>query len=202
VGTANAPVKSVTQHFYSVPQPAKTDLLIHILQDKAIKTMLVFSRTKHGADRISKNLDRRGIPSAAIHSNRSQSQRQRTLDAFKQRHVRVLVATDLAARGIDVDGISHVVNYDTPSFPEDYVHRIGRTGRASKTGLALTFVSSEERDYLRRIERLIGCRCTIESYPGFVHTVKEREPRIPEVHEKKAILYSKKTKFSFRKKRF
>jgi ATP-dependent RNA helicase RhlE len=200
IGLSGTPAKTVTQRFYAVPQAVKTNLLIHILQDKAIQTMLVFSRTKHGADRIARNLDRSGILSAAIHSNRSQSQRQRTLQAFKQRYVRVLVATDLAARGIDVDGISHVVNYDTPAFPEDYVHRIGRTGRASNTGIAMTFVSSDEKKYLRRIEQLVGCRCTVEPYPGFEHKVREEAPA-PEALHKNAGLFMKR-KHSFNKKRY
>jgi ATP-dependent RNA helicase RhlE len=200
IGQSFSPVKSVTQHFYSVPQAAKTGLLLHILQDKAIKTMLVFSRTKHGADRISKNLDRSGILSAAIHSNRSQSQRQRTLSAFKDRHVRVLVATDLAARGIDVDGISHVVNYDTPAFPEDYIHRIGRTGRASNTGIAMTFVSSDEKKYLRKLEQHIGCRCTLEYYPGYDHKEKEKEPE-PEVLHGKTMNFKKRIRV-FGKRRY
>ena len=200
IGQSSTPVKSVTQQFYSVPQPAKTNLLVHILQDKAIQTMLVFSRTKHGADRIAKHLDRKGILSAAIHSNRSQSQRQRTLEAFKQRQVRVLVATDLAARGIDVDGISHVVNYDTPAFPEDYIHRIGRTGRASKTGIAMTFVSSDEKKYIRRIEQLVGCRCTMELYPGFDHKEKDTVSE-PEVLHRNSMVFKKKIR-PFRGRRF
>jgi ATP-dependent RNA helicase RhlE len=202
IGQSFSPVKSVTQKFFSVPQQAKTGLLLHILKDAAIKSMLVFSRTKHGADRIAKHLDRSGIGSAAIHSNRSQSQRQRTLQAFKQREIRVLVATDLAARGIDVDGISHVVNYDTPAFPEDYIHRIGRTGRASNTGIALTFVSADEKKYIRRIEQLIGCRCTMEHYPGFEHKEKERTASSePEVLHRNAMLFKKKMR-PFRRRRF
>lgn len=200
IGQSSTPVKTVTQQFYAIPQAAKTSLLVHILQDKAIQTMLVFSRTKHGADRISKHLDHKGIQSAAIHSNRSQSQRQRTLEAFKQRHVRVLVATDLAARGIDVDGISHVVNYDTPAFPEDYIHRVGRTGRASKTGIAMTFVSNDEKKYIRRIEQLIGQRCSVEPYPDFVHKEKDKAVE-PEILHRNSMNFKKRTRV-FRKRRF
>jgi ATP-dependent RNA helicase RhlE len=167
VGVTGTPVTTVQQQFYSVPQPTKMDLLMHILSNETTGPMLVFSRTKHGADRISSRLERSGVRSAAIHSNRSQGQRKRALDGFKAGHFKVLVATDLAARGIDVDGISHVVNYDTPAFPEDYVHRIGRTGRADATGTALTFVSGEEQSYLTKIERLTGKRCELKRYPGF-----------------------------------
>jgi ATP-dependent RNA helicase RhlE len=167
VGDPCTPVETVEQLFYSVPQPTKMDLLMHILTNEKIGPMLVFSRTKHGADKISRRLERNGIRSVAIHSNRSQSQRKRALDGFKRREFKVLVATDLAARGIDVDGISHVVNYDTPAFPEDYIHRIGRTGRAEAKGIAVTFVSGEEQNYLRKIEHLTGKRLEAKRYPGF-----------------------------------
>jgi len=167
VGRVSAPPDTVTQRFYGVPQPAKTDLLVHILRSEPIQTMLVFSRTKRGADRLAHRLSRQGISCAAIHADRSQHQRDQALEGFKRRHFRVLVATDVAARGIDVTGISHVVNFDTPAFAEDYVHRIGRTGRAEATGTALTFVSSEERKYLKRIEYLTNARCQLERYPGF-----------------------------------
>jgi ATP-dependent RNA helicase RhlE len=167
VGEPFTPVKTVEQHFYSIPQQSKMDLLLHVLGKGAVETMLVFSRTKHGADKISRRLSQKGISSAAIHSNRTQSQRQQALEGFKQRRHRVLVATDLAARGIDVTGISHVVNYDTPVFAEDYIHRIGRTGRAEARGEALTFVSSDEEKYMKRIEYLVGKRFEMKEYPGF-----------------------------------
>jgi ATP-dependent RNA helicase RhlE len=177
VESSGTPVSTVQQQFYSVPQPTKIDLLIHILTKEIIGPVLVFSRTKHGADKIARRLEHSGISSATIHSNRSQSQRIRALEGFKRREFKVLVATDLAARGIDVDGISHVVNYDTPAFPEDYIHRIGRTGRAMATGTALTFVSSEERGYLTKIERLTGKRCDLKGYPGFTCPGRvEQEP--------------------------
>jgi len=130
VGDPSAPVTTVEQLFYSVPQPTKMDLLMHILANENVGPMLVFSRTKHGADKISRRLERNGIRSAAIHSNRSQNQRRRTLDGFKRGEFKVLVATDLAARGIDVDGISHVVNYDTPAFPR--ITSIASEGRAAQ----------------------------------------------------------------------
>ncbi len=173
VGETNRPVESVEQHFYAVSAKAKMDLLVHVLQNEAVETMLVFSRTKRGADRISSRLERRGLQAAAIHSNRSQPQRQRALDAFKARECRILVATDIAARGIDVERISHVVNFDTPQFAEDYVHRVGRTGRADATGAALTFVSHEEEKFLRRIEYATSRKCTLKHYDGFA----DPEPR-------------------------
>jgi ATP-dependent RNA helicase RhlE len=167
IGELNSPVETVDQHFYAVPQQSKMDLLVHVLRDESVETALVFSRTKHGADRISKRLLHHGISAATIHANRSQSQRQHALDGFKRREYRVLVATDLAARGIDVEAISHVVNYDTPTFPEDYIHRIGRTGRAESTGTAFTFVADEEKKFLKRIEYLARRRFELKRFPGF-----------------------------------
>ncbi|MBI4535177.1 MAG: DEAD/DEAH box helicase, partial [Ignavibacteriae bacterium] len=130
VGERRNPAATITQYFYSASQETKMDLLLHILDAEKMESVLVFSRTKHGADKICRRLERMGINAVAIHSNRTQSQRQRALDGFKRGQFRVLVATDIAARGIDVDGISHVINYDIPHYAEDYVHRIGRTGRA------------------------------------------------------------------------
>jgi ATP-dependent RNA helicase RhlE len=167
IGTPFTPVDTVEQTFYTIHQDGKADLLVHVLQNEEIETALVFSRTKHGADRIAKKLHRHGILAEAIHSNRTQSQRQHTLDGFKRRHFKVLVATDVAARGIDIDSISHVVNFDIPRFAEDYIHRIGRTGRAEHTGNALTFVSADEQKYLRKIEQMVGKRCVLKAYPGF-----------------------------------
>jgi len=186
IGEPFSPVTTVSQKIYRISQFTKTNFLVHILKNEAIETMLVFSRTKHGADKIARQLERSGIKTAAIHSNRSQSQRQKTLEGFKRHSFKVLVATDVAARGIDVKDISHVVNYDTPRFPEDYIHRIGRTGRAEKKGIALTFVARDEEKYLRRIELMIGKRFEISGYPGFVcdeppaaAAVTERAERVP-----------------------
>ncbi len=167
VGQQTAPADSVAQQFLEVPRHQKFDLLMHILKQENAETMLVFSRTKHGADKIKKRLEKCGIASAAIHSNRSQGQRQSALEGFKNRKFRVLVATDIAARGIDVTGISHVVNFDTPAFAEDYIHRIGRTGRAELTGKALTFVSEEEINNFRKIGKHTGKRLELTSYHGF-----------------------------------
>jgi ATP-dependent RNA helicase RhlE len=140
-----------------------------------MQSVLVFSRTKHGADKISRRLERMGIASAAIHSNRTQSQREKALEGFKEGKFRVLVATDIAARGIDVSGISHVINYDIPQYPEDYIHRIGRTGRAGASGDAITFVSREEQQYLTRIEKFVGKRYTVNAYPGFTASPQQAQ---------------------------
>jgi ATP-dependent RNA helicase RhlE len=176
IGERRKPVETVKQHFYSSPQESKMDLLFHILQSKELDCVLVFSRTKHGADKISNRLERGGVKAVAIHSNRTQAQRQRALAGFKQGQFRVMVATDIAARGIDVEGISHVVNFDTPTFAEDYIHRIGRTGRASATGDAITFVSNQELKYLKSIERYTDKRFELKRYPGFDYTKKAPSP--------------------------
>ena len=166
-GEQRNPVETIVQHFYSAPQNGKMELLLHALNAEKMESVLVFSRTKHGADKISRRLERSNISSVAIHSNRTQAQRQRALDGFKEGQYRVLVATDIAARGIDVDGISHVINFDIPHYAEDYIHRIGRTGRAGATGDAVTFVARDEQQHLRKIEQFIGKRFQVKLYPGF-----------------------------------
>jgi ATP-dependent RNA helicase RhlE len=170
VGEPNRPVETVAQQFYSVTQSKKMEMLLAILETDGIDSMLVFSRTKHGADKITRILERRGVSVSTIHSNRSQSQRQRALEGFRRREFKVLVATDLAARGIDVDGISHVINYDTPAFAEDYIHRIGRTGRAEALGVALTFVSLDEEKHMRKIENMTGKKFELLRFDGFAET--------------------------------
>ncbi|MEO7723664.1 MAG: DEAD/DEAH box helicase [Chthoniobacterales bacterium] len=156
IGRRANPADTVTQLVYEVPTHLKPALLQHLLADPDFDTVLVFTRTKHGADRVARRLESSGIKAGTIHSNRSQNQRLRALKDFKSGAVRVLVATDVAARGIDVDGISHVVNYDFPMHSEDYVHRIGRTGRAQAVGDAISFVTPEEHGPLRSLERFIG----------------------------------------------
>lgn len=173
IGEQQRPVEAIRQHFYGVEQDTKLALLLHILKTQIMDSVLVFSRTKHGADKISRRLEKNGVKSIAIHANRTQAQRQRALAGFKQRHYAVLVATDIAARGIDVEGISHVINFDTPAFAEDYIHRIGRTGRATLSGDAITFVSNQERKYLKSIEYFVGRKYELKRYPGFDHTKKE-----------------------------
>jgi len=162
-----APVSStadtIHQSLYYVDKGDKRSLLQHILKDKNIKTALVFTRTKHGADKVVKDLTRAGITAEAIHGNKSQNARQRALTNFKNRTTRVLIATDIAARGIDIDDLTHVINYEIPNIPETYVHRIGRTGRAGASGIALTFCDGEEEiEYLRDIHKLIAKEIPLE----------------------------------------
>jgi ATP-dependent RNA helicase RhlE len=162
VGPVATPIELVEQSVYFVEPRHKPHLLTHFLMNTECTRTLVFARTKHGADKIVKQLNRNGIRAAAIHSNKSQSVRQRTLAEFKSNRTPVLVATDIAARGLDIDDISHVINYELPNVPEMYVHRIGRTGRAGATGVATTFCGREERGLLRDIERLTRRTLTIE----------------------------------------
>lgn len=150
-----ATAERVEQGVYLVAKSDKVKLLVHLLQDKMDDSVLIFSRTKHGANKIVKKLGQADIEAAAIHGNKSQTARQKALGAFKGGKLKVLVATDIAARGIDVEELSLVINYDLPNVPETYVHRIGRTGRASASGIALSFCDIEERAYLRDIEKLI-----------------------------------------------
>jgi ATP-dependent RNA helicase RhlE len=147
-------VDKVEQRVLFVEAREKRAVLTQLLRDPAFSRVLVFTRTKHGANRVSADLDKAGIDAAAIHGNKSQQARQRALEGFRAGHTRVLVATDIAARGIDVDGVTHVINYELPNEPESYVHRIGRTARAGASGVALSFCDASERSYLRGIERL------------------------------------------------
>ena len=146
----------ISQGVYHVPKKNKKSLLIHLLKDESIKSVIVFSRTKHGANKIAKDLEKAGVAAAAIHGNKSQNQRQLALNNFKEGNIRVLVATDIAARGLDIDELSHVINYDLPDVAETYVHRIGRTGRAGASGVAITFCDEEEKAMFRSIEKVIG----------------------------------------------
>jgi ATP-dependent RNA helicase RhlE len=151
----------IEQHVYHVGKNDKRALLQHVLQDPAIERVLVFTRTKHGANKVAEHLEKARIGAAAIHGNKSQNQRERALAGFKQGTTRVLVATDIAARGIDVDGVTHVINFDLPEVPESYVHRIGRTARAGASGIAYSFCDSDERPLLGAIERLIRLRINV-----------------------------------------
>ncbi|NOT49843.1 MAG: DEAD/DEAH box helicase [Chitinophagaceae bacterium] len=148
-------VDRIEQSLYHVGKMEKPQLLLHLLKDKAIVSALVFARTKHGADKVARILQQHNIRAAAIHGNKSQNARQDALADFKNGNLRVLVATDIAARGIDIDDLTHVINFDLPNVPETYVHRIGRTGRAGNTGIAISFCSAEERDELKDIQKLI-----------------------------------------------
>ena len=175
VGHQRTPATTVTQHFYSVNDDKKLSLLLHILQSKELDSVLVFSKTKVGAEKVSNNLHKNGVKAISIHSDRTQAQRQRALAGFKQGQYKVMVATDVAARGIDVEGISHVINYDIPTFPEDYLHRIGRTGRALSTGDALTFVTRSEARHVKKIEQFIGKKVEIKKYPDFDYNKVEEK---------------------------
>jgi ATP-dependent RNA helicase RhlE len=166
VTPVSSTIDTIKQGLYFVEKRNKKALLIHILKDKSIDSVLVFSRTKHGANKITQDLEKVGIEAQAIHGNKSQNARQLALNNFKEKKIRVLVATDIAARGIDVDELSLVINYDLPDTPETYVHRIGRTGRAGAEGVALTFCDEEERESLRDIEKLISKSIpVIEEHP-------------------------------------
>ncbi|AEV98038.1 DEAD/DEAH box helicase [Niastella koreensis] len=155
VTPVSSTAETVRQAVYFVPKTSKQSLLKHLLADTDIPMALVFTRTKHGADRVAKELNNFGISAAAIHGNKSQQARQTALLKFRSRQIQVLVATDIAARGIDIDELSHVINYDLPEVAETYVHRIGRTGRAGANGMAVSFCDQEEKAYLRDIEKLI-----------------------------------------------
>lgn len=156
VSPVSSTAEKVKQALYFVDQKNKRNLLVHLLADKAISSALVFTRTKHGADRLVKELTKVNIKAEAIHGNKSQAARQKALTNFKAGVCRVLVATDIAARGIDVDNLSHVVNYELPNVPETYVHRIGRTGRAGASGVAFSFCDQEEQEFLHDIVKLTG----------------------------------------------
>ena len=170
------PAEGVQQSVYPVPADLKSDLLVALLQQRVIDDALVFTRTKHRANRLTKVLERNGIPAERIHGNRSQAQRTKALDGFKAGDFRVLVATDVAARGIDVEELGHVVNFDLPEVPEDYIHRVGRTGRASATGAAFSFVSPAEEGDLGRIERQVGQKIPKVKLDGFAYGASADEP--------------------------
>ena len=167
IGRRSNPAETVEQFLYPVPKSRKIDLLLTLLRDESLDTVLVFSRTKHGADKIARKLTQAGVDTVTLHSNRSQGQRTQALAAFKSGRCRVLVATDIAARGIDVEAISHVINFDFPMHPEDYVHRIGRTGRAEAEGDAISFVTPDDEASVRDLEKLIGRRIARKTVAGF-----------------------------------
>ena len=175
VAPPNVTTKLVKQWIYPVDKKQKPSALAKLIEDGNWKQALVFSRTKHGANKLTKFLDARGITAAAIHGNKSQGARTRALADFKAGEVRILVATDIAARGIDIDQLPQVVNFDLPNVPEDYVHRIGRTGRAGSEGLAVSLVCADEVKELFAIERVIGELLEREILPGF-----EPVSRLPE----------------------
>lgn len=171
---------TIQQSLFYVAKNNKKDLLVHVLEDKSIETALVFTRTKHGADKLVKHLLRSGVSAQAIHGNKSQNARQNALANFKNRKTRILVATDIAARGIDVDELTHVINYEIPEIPETYVHRIGRTGRAGLSGISFTFCEEEETSDLRDIKKLIGKDIPVEKdhpYHEVFEGITKRPPK-------------------------
>jgi ATP-dependent RNA helicase RhlE len=167
VGRRSEAANTVTHAVYPVPRDRKSQLLVQLLKRPEMDSVLVFTRTKHGADRVVRHLGDERISATAMHADKSQGERTRALEDFKAGKIRVLVATDIAQRGLDVSGISHVINYDVPQQPDDYVHRIGRTGRAAATGDAFTFMSPDEISMVRAIERTIGQQIPRISVPGF-----------------------------------
>ena len=182
VTPVSSTAETINQFLYYVDKNKKNDLLLHILDDKKIETALVFMRTKHGADKVVKVLAKEGIKSAAIHGNKSQNARQNALSDFKDKKLRVLVATDIAARGIDIDDLAYVINFEIPNISETYVHRIGRTGRAGANGTALSFCDAEEKEFLKDIQKLINISIPVitdHPYPftGFIPAKKESDFR-------------------------
>lgn len=181
VTPVSSTAETVVQAMYYVDKADKRKLLVHLLKEGGIERVLVFTRTKHGADRVTRDLNKAGIFSEAIHGDKSQQARQRALSNFKNGKSRVLVATDIAARGIDVDNLTHVINYELPNVPETYVHRIGRTGRAGATGIALSFCDAEEKEFLRDINRLVKVAIPIVSD----HPYHVEAPKMPVVSDPK-----------------
>jgi ATP-dependent RNA helicase RhlE len=167
VGRRSGAANTVTHAVYPVPRERKSSLLAQLLREDELDSVLVFTRTKHGADRVVRHLEREHISSTAMHADKTQPQRTRALEDFKTGKVRVLVATDIAQRGLDISGITHVINYDVPQQAEDYVHRIGRTGRAANEGDAFTFMAPDEIAMVKSIERVIGQPIPRISVPGF-----------------------------------
>ena len=172
VSPVSSTAETIQQELYFVDTDQKKELLLHLLADQKISNALVFSRTKHGADKIVRILSKNKITAAAIHGNKSQNARQNALNSFKDRKLRVLVATDIAARGIDIDDLEYVFNYDLPNIPETYVHRIGRTGRAGASGKSISFCDTEERAYLKDIQKLIGLTVPVVNEHPFPATGK------------------------------
>lgn len=171
----NTTVEKINQQVYRVDKKQKTDLILDLIAGGRWQQVLVFTRTKHGANRLTEKMNKADISAAAIHGNKSQGARTKALAGFKEGKVRVLVATDIAARGLDIPLLPHVINFELPNVPEDYVHRIGRTGRAGASGMALSLVSLDEMEYLRDIEKLIGTKIPSESLEGFEPTEKQSD---------------------------
>lgn len=184
VAPQNTTAQTVEQRAYRCDQAAKSDLVIKLIKDNKWEQVLIFTKTKHGANRLCKKLEESGIISSAIHGNKTQNARTKALDGFKAKTVKVLVATDIAARGIDISQLPHVINYELPNIPEDYVHRIGRTGRAGKEGEAISLVSNDERPFFKGIEKLISKKISLTDIEGFTPTLwPDRAPTASEVQK-------------------
>jgi ATP-dependent RNA helicase RhlE len=180
VTPVSSTAETVEQEVFFVDKANKPQLLVHLLNTRDIKEALVFSRTKHGADKLVRIIEKAGIRAEAIHGNKAQNARQRALSNFKERKTRVLVATDIAARGIDIDSLSHVVNFDIPNVPETYVHRIGRTGRAGASGIAISLCDVDERVFLRDITKLIARQIPVVEDHPFPASGNASKPLPPE----------------------
>jgi ATP-dependent RNA helicase RhlE len=172
VTPVSSTAQTIQQYLYYTNKSTKKDLLLHILKDPKMDQVLLFDRTKHGADRIVKELKKQNISAAAIHGDKAQNQRQKALSQFKDKEIRVLVATDIAARGIDIDKLQYVINFDIPNIAETYVHRIGRSGRAGEAGVSISFCEPEENDYLKDIEKLINQKIPVVNNNPFPQTDK------------------------------
>lgn len=199
VNPVSSTAETIQQYLYKTNKPDKTKLLFHILEDPALEQVLVFSRTKHGADRIVRNLTKQNIKSAAIHGDKRQNQRQKALLQFKEGRIRILVATDIAARGIDIDKLKHVINFDIPNESETYVHRIGRCGRAGESGVAISICEPEENVYIRDIEKLTKQKIDLVQDNPFPQTdrpmtEKERKEAAREKERKKQEFFANRRK--------
>jgi len=199
----SSPAETIQQYLYTTNRRSKNELLLHILKNSELKQVLLFSRTKHGADRIVKNLRKKKIECAAIHGNKSQNQRQKALNEFKTGKIRVLVATDIAARGIDIEKLRYVINYDIPNESETYVHRIGRCGRAREEGISISICEPEENVYIRDIEKLIKQRIQIVTDNPFPQTdrpmnsMEKKEERKEKLRQKQAFFANRNKKRGF-----
>ncbi len=200
----NSTVDMIVQKAYRVDSNKKTALVTQLIGDGNWKQVLIFTRTKHGANRLAEKLNNKNITAAAIHGNKSQGARTKALANFKSNQIRVLVATDIAARGLDIPLLPHVINFELPNVPEDYVHRIGRTGRAGASGEAISLVSVDEKEYLRGIEKLLGEKLTMTEVEGFeasnIPTPKKAKPPRRNFKSKKPA--SGEAKSNFRKRRY
>ncbi len=204
VDPISSTAEKVTQKVYFVGKSNKRKLLYHLIRNEGLKNCLVFTRTKHGADNVVKSLLANGVEAAAIHGNKSQNNRQRVLEGFKNHEITILVATDIAARGIDIDNLPFVVNFDLPNISETYVHRIGRTGRAGNSGLALSFCDSDEKTYLKDIEKLIRMKIKVitdHPYELDENTIPEMTEGKPDLRNKKKETQSRKSKASKKNKK-